>query len=68
VKRFHSSSFISAKKRRIRRKENSYEDLETGRVSSQFEESQDADDGEELENIRIIHMVSQLLESVLFRE
>jgi hypothetical protein len=68
VKRFHSSSFISAKKRRRRRKENSYEDLETGRVSSQFEESQDADDGEELENIRIIHMVSQLLESVLFRE
>jgi hypothetical protein len=68
VKRFHSSSFISAKKRRIRRKENSYEDLETGRVSSQFEESQDADDGEELENIRIIHMVSQLLERVLFRE
>lgn len=68
MKRFHSSSFISAKKRRIRRKENSYEDLETGRVSSQFEESQDADDGEELENIRIIHMVSQLLERVLFRE
>lgn len=63
MKRFHSSSFISAKKRR---RENSYEDLETGRVSSQFEESQDADDGEELENIRIIHMVSQLLESVFF--
>ncbi len=42
-------------------KKNSYEDLETGRVSGQFEESQDADDGKELENIRIIHMVSQLL-------
>ena len=48
-------------KKQKTKERNSYENLETGRMSSQFEESQDADDGEELKYVRIIHMVGQLL-------
>ena len=40
------------------------EDLETGRVSRQFEQPQDADDGEELQNVGVTHVVRQLLVAI----
>lgn len=35
-----------------------YENLEAGRVARQFEETQYANDGEELEYVRVVNMVS----------
>ena len=39
----------------------SYENLEAGRVARQLEETQDADDGEELEYVCVVDVVGQLL-------
>ena len=44
-----------------RRFERVDEDFEAGRVAGEFEETQDADDGEELEDVGVVHVVRQLL-------
>ena len=37
------------------------QDFQAGTVSGQFEQTQDPDDGEELQNIRVVHVMSQFL-------
>ena len=47
-----------------RRFERVDEDLEAGRVARQFEQPQDADDGEKFQNVRIVDVMSQFLPDI----
>ena len=35
-----------------------YEDLEAGRVAGELEQPEDADDGEELQDVRVLHVLT----------
>ena len=46
----------------------SYENLEAGRVARQLEETQDADDGEELEDVGVLQVRGELLQGQIDEE
>ena len=51
-----------------RRPERLYEDFEAGRVSRQFEQPHDADDGEELEDVGVLQVRGELLQGQIDEE